>query len=103
MDVTFFENLPFYPFKKETNDLVQKEEVALFVTPISFPSTTPIFSQVHNVAQRESPEALVQESLPSVQVCSPPSDLDLLIAKRKKSRSCTLHPISNFVSYATAL
>ena len=27
------------------------------------------------------------------------SDLDLLIAQRKGVRSCTLHPISNFVSY----
>ena len=28
-----------------------------------------------------------------------PSDLDLLIALRKVVRSCTIHPISNFVSY----
>ena len=28
-----------------------------------------------------------------------PSDLDLSIALRKVVRSCTIHPISNFVSY----
>ena len=28
-----------------------------------------------------------------------PSDLDLPIALRKGVRSCTIHPISNFVSY----
>jgi hypothetical protein len=30
---------------------------------------------------------------------SPPPDLDVPIAFRKGKRSCTLHPISNFVSY----
>ena len=43
----------------------------------------------------ESPHNSIQET----EVYDTPNDLDMPIALRKGVRSCTQHPISNFISY----
>jgi hypothetical protein len=109
-DVTFFEDVPYYsPQGGQLQDSILSSPV--IPTPIPFAPQAPPISQVY-VRRRHQGVPLVPP-----QVASPPlppssastsadpplppstSDLDLPIALRKSKRTCTDHPISNFVSF----
>jgi hypothetical protein len=109
-DVTFFEDVPYYsPQGGQLQDSILSSPV--IPTPIPFAPPAPPISQVY-VRRRHQGVPLVPP-----QVASPPlppssastsadpplpqstSDLDLPIALRKSKRTCTDHPISNFVSF----
>ena len=50
-------------------------------------------------SQNEGPSNDSGKSSPNVISHSPPSDLDIPIAIRKDTRTCTQHPIAKYLSY----
>ena len=121
VDVTFFEDIPYYSPKGR-----QLQESMLFVSvipthvpiapptsPISIVPPIPPISQVY--IHRRNQDVLLVPPPPPVEFSlplppsaltfedSPPpqstSDLDLPIAICKGKRTCTEHPISNYVSF----
>uniref|UniRef100_A0A2N9F6X6 Integrase catalytic domain-containing protein n=1 Tax=Fagus sylvatica TaxID=28930 RepID=A0A2N9F6X6_FAGSY len=109
-DVTFFEDVPYYsPQGGQLQESILSSPV--IPTPIPFAPQAPPISQVY-VRRRhhgvplvpplvESPPLLPSSASTSTDLPLPQStsDLDLPIALRKSKRTCTEHPISNFVSF----
>jgi hypothetical protein len=109
-DVTFFEDVPYYsPQGGQLQDSILSSPV--IPTPIPFAPQAPPISQVY-VRRRHQGVPLVPPQVESPPLppssastsADPPlpqstSNLDLPIALRKSKRTCTDHPISNFVSF----
>uniref|UniRef100_A0A2N9J5N3 Integrase catalytic domain-containing protein n=1 Tax=Fagus sylvatica TaxID=28930 RepID=A0A2N9J5N3_FAGSY len=109
-DVTFFEDVPYYsPQGGQLQESILSSPV--IPTPIPFAPQAPPISQVY-VRRRHQGAPLVPPQVESPPLppssastsADPPlpqstSDLDLPIALRKSKRTCTDHPISNFVSF----
>uniref|UniRef100_A0A2N9FUB4 Integrase catalytic domain-containing protein n=1 Tax=Fagus sylvatica TaxID=28930 RepID=A0A2N9FUB4_FAGSY len=109
-DVTFFEDVPYYsPQGGQLQESILSSPV--IPTPIPFAPQAPPISQVY-VRRRHQDAPLVPPHVESPPLppssastsADPPlpqstSDLDLPIALRKSKRTCTDHPISNFVSF----
>uniref|UniRef100_A0A2N9H3N1 Integrase catalytic domain-containing protein n=1 Tax=Fagus sylvatica TaxID=28930 RepID=A0A2N9H3N1_FAGSY len=109
-DVTFFEDVPYYsPQGGQLQESILSSPV--IPTPIPFAPQAPPISQVY-VRRRHQDAPLVPPQVESPPLppssastsADPPlpqstSDLDLPIALRKSKRTCTDHPISNFVSF----
>jgi uncharacterized membrane protein YgcG len=109
-DVTFFEDVPYYsPQGGQLQESILSSPV--IPTPIPFAPQAPPISQVY-VRRRhhgvplvppivESPPLLPSSASTSTDLPLPQStsDLDLPIALRKSKRTCTEHPISNYVSF----
>uniref|UniRef100_A0A2N9EMG3 Integrase catalytic domain-containing protein n=1 Tax=Fagus sylvatica TaxID=28930 RepID=A0A2N9EMG3_FAGSY len=108
-DVTFFEDVPYYsPQGGQLQESILSSPV--IPTPIPFTPQAPPISQVY-VRRRHQDAPLVPPQVESPPLppssastsADPPlqstSDLDLPIALRKSKRTCTDHPISNFVSF----
>uniref|UniRef100_A0A5B6ZV70 Integrase catalytic domain-containing protein n=1 Tax=Davidia involucrata TaxID=16924 RepID=A0A5B6ZV70_DAVIN len=117
-DVTFFEDVPYYSLEGgQLQDPLLSAPV--FPTIVSALPPIPPISQDHvprrpRSVSRSRPRFVSQVSVPvgsslplppsastSADPPLPPSnlDLDLPIAARKGTRTCTTHPISNFVSF----
>ncbi len=124
-DVTFFEATPYFSdtqfVSSDTDDCLPLPSVPVQMAPtnIDVPVTDHVPSELipnNNLAPSERlsrPDLQVytrrshQEALPQDSRSSPPAssstppadDLEIPIALRKGKRSCTLHPISNVISY----
>jgi hypothetical protein len=109
-DVTFFEDVPYYsPQGGQLQESILSSPV--IPTPIPFAPQAPPISQVYVRCRHQSVPLVppLVESPPLLPLSAstsadPPlpqstSDLDLPIALRKSKRTCTDHPISNFVSF----
>jgi len=119
-DVTFFESVPFFftqvplivsetaPPSLSISLATPASTVSSPVSPTETkdpPASKPIWDFRYVYTHR--PKVLASEPIPVI--TSPvdgstppsafPSDLDVLVVLRKGKRSCTDHPISNFVSY----
>ncbi|RVW35033.1 Retrovirus-related Pol polyprotein from transposon TNT 1-94 [Vitis vinifera] len=113
MDVTFFENQPFYPKTAIQGENWSTDEFQFWETEIS--TTSPLSSSLPpqidstiSVPKKNSldvpavtPESTTQGSntIYDLDSSNDLDDLDQPIALRKGVRSCTQHPISNHVSY----
>ena len=105
-DVTFFESTVYSDVQMDSPTL--DDELLTYVIVHSTTKSTPAPPPIHQVYSRRprhvqpSSDALVPTaSSSSKSEVSPPStDLDVPIAHRKGTRSCTQHPITNFVSYS---
>jgi len=109
-DVTFFESTPYFTQSYPYSDLEQSVTLPLPL-PLPSPSQHPATAvdrlshpDLQVYTRRAPPPSSVPVSAPQESTSpssnpSPPSDLDMPIALRKGKRSCTSHPISNFVSY----
>ena len=106
-DVTFFESTPYYsePHSITDPDFMVPLPLPL---PLSLPHSLPPKAgldrlDLQTYTRRHQSIETIQDSeaLPVDSVSSDPlpSDSDLPIALRKGKRTCTSHPISNFVSY----
>lgn len=117
MDVTFFESLPFFTPSSASlqGESSNKERASCLpsLPPLPSPVHPFVFDsnllskdkelQVYTRRKKDTIDLLppIDSSKPgsSPTPCSPYSDNDLPTALRKGKRSCTNHPISNFVSY----
>ena len=121
IDVTFFEDIPYYSHKGRqlqesmlsTTIIPTHVPIAPPTSPISIVPPVPPISQVYVHRQNQDvpfvpPPPPIEFSLPlplsaSMSEDSPPpqstSDLSLPTAIRKGKRTCTEHPISNYVSF----
>ena len=108
-DVTFFENIPYYSLEgTQLTPLLAPPclpEIAQLPADhgLSETATRPSITQVYvrrssAAATPVAPPDTASVPTPSPQASSDPT-LDLPIAHRKGIRSCTSHPISQFVSY----
>ncbi|RVW94063.1 Retrovirus-related Pol polyprotein from transposon TNT 1-94 [Vitis vinifera] len=106
MDVTFFENQPFYPKTAIQGENWSTDEFQFWETEIS--TTSPLSSSLP--PQTDSTLSVPENNSLDVPSVTPESttqgnsnngldDLDQPIALRKGVRSYTQHPISNHVSY----
>jgi hypothetical protein len=109
-DVTFFEDVPYYsPQGGQLQESILSNPV--IPTPIPYAPQVPPISQVYVRRRHQGvplvPPLVESPPLPPLSASTsadPPlpqstSDLDLPIALRKSKRTCTNHPISNFVSF----
>ncbi|RVW63346.1 Retrovirus-related Pol polyprotein from transposon TNT 1-94 [Vitis vinifera] len=115
MDVTFFEIQPFYPKTDIQGENGLREYQLLNINTdflhTSYDSSNPSSSflppeiETSSNLQSEPISETIQTSQSSSNTTAEPlldevsNDLDLPIALRKGMRSCTKHPIRNFVSY----
>ncbi|RVX10668.1 Retrovirus-related Pol polyprotein from transposon TNT 1-94 [Vitis vinifera] len=98
MDVTFFENQPFYPKTAIQGENWSTDEFQFWETEIS--TTSPLSSSLP--PQTDTTLSVPENNsldVPSVTPNNDFDDLDQPIALRKGVRSCTQHPINNHVSY----
>ena len=98
-DVTFFESTPFYSESHTINDPEFMIPLPLALPPKAgldrpdLQTYTRRHQIVETIPDSAAPPLASEASDP------PPSASDLPIALRKGKRTCTSHPISNFVSY----
>jgi transposase InsO family protein len=115
-DVTFFEDVPYYsaeghnlqdPLLSSPGHPVDDPETTVSGVPTLPPAHPPVtrvyVQRQHHPPMPISPEATSHSPPPSSSPSAdPPSQdptLDLPIAVRKGTRTCTSHPLSHFVSY----
>ncbi|RVX00496.1 Retrovirus-related Pol polyprotein from transposon TNT 1-94 [Vitis vinifera] len=125
MDVTFFENQPFYPktaiqgenwsidefqfWETEisttsllSTSLPPQTDSTLFVpknNSLDVPSVTPELTTQGSKEDPSNPNSQLGNTIYDLDSSNDLDDLDQPIALRKGVRSCTQHPISNHVSY----
>lgn len=103
-DVSFFENSPFVSVPHDTSeldtDLPTHVITTRTTTPVPPPRSTPEIRHVYSRRSRtnDASRNIVPPSTSSADP-HPTSELDLPIALRKGTRSCTQHPISASISY----